>query len=303
MSESIDVIKRFKFLRDIHMIPASHGLDYEKWLDNFCGDDKEIAVQILNFFIFIPDETINQMLRCVVGRCGYYFSKEDSLWTHDSFKNNCWYSFIQGEKKDDITDSGYLFPRKLRDCLGISSKRILKFDNLFDVLECNSSNPQNVILVDDFVGTGAQTINAWKSFEFGERKYTLKELVESFKHRIVYAPLVVNESGLDRIARDCKELHMEFVYKLGPEYNLLNVDGLCWHGDKERFSQFCALLKKISTNEQIPAHFGAEPVDINGYNNQGLALAFEHGIPDACPAFFYWKSKTWKPLKERYYHR
>lgn len=55
------------------------------------------------------------MLQTVIGYCGYFFSSVDPTWTYDSFKNNCWYSFVQGEGEDDVTDCGYIFPRKLRD--------------------------------------------------------------------------------------------------------------------------------------------------------------------------------------------
>lgn len=55
------------------------------------------------------------MLQTVIGYCGYFFSSVDLTWTYDSFKNNCWYSFVQGEGEDDVTNNGYIFPRELRD--------------------------------------------------------------------------------------------------------------------------------------------------------------------------------------------
>lgn len=89
--------------------------------------------------------------------------------------------------------------------------------------------------MDDFVGTGAQTDNAWNIHSLGSLNMTLSEHQSRYGHRIVYAPLIVN--------------------------------------------------------------------DVQGFGRQGLALAFSHGIPDACPAFFYWETETWKPLKKRPYHR
>ena len=295
--------ERLELFREMQLFPIARELDFENWLKNFTNDeDREIAAHVLKFFIYLPDSMVNQLLRTVVGKCGYYFSNNDQAWTHDSFKKYCWYSFIQGEEKDDITDSGYIFTRKLRDELNIPNSRIVGFEKLYEVLE-EETTPQNVILVDDFVGSGAQTDTAWNSHHFGKFDQTLRELVTSSHHRIVYAPLVANEVGLKRIASKCLGLHMEYIYKLTPEYNLLNPNGVCWNGDKAKYDKFKNLLFHVAKEEGIPITEGKHVNDMFGFGCQGLALAFSHGIPDACPAFFYWDTDTWKPLKKRSYHR
>lgn len=301
----VDFVKeKMKFFRETQLLPSAKGFDYENWLDNFQDpEDKKIAAHILNFFIYFPDEIIDQMLRTAVGRCGYYFSKLDPTWTHQSFKDNCWYSFVQGENADDATDSGFIFTRKLREQLNIPDERILKYEGLFKKLEDNAAVPQNVILVDDFVGSGAQTDKAWNDHKFGQFNLTLSEHEQSFHHRIVYAPLVVNEMGLSRINRTCPNLHLEYIHKLGLEYSLLNVNGLCWNGDYVMYRKFLDLLSRVSVQEGIPSKGGAHVNDILGFGRQCLSLAFSHGIPDACSAFFYWETATWKPLKKRPYHR
>lgn len=300
-----DLVKeKMRFYREMQLLPSAKGFDFENWLENFnTPEDKEIAAQILNNFIYIPDEVIDQMLRTAVGRCGYYFSKLDSTWTHNSFKDNCWYSFVQGENTDDATDSGFIFTRKLREQLNIPDDRILKYDSLFKKLEDNAAVPQNVILVDDFVGSGAQTDKAWNDHKFGAFNLTLNELEQSFHHRIVYAPLVVNEMGLSRIQRRCPNLHLEYIHKLGLEYSLLNVNGHCWDGDHVKYGKFLNLLSRVAAQENIPNRGGDHVNDILGFGRQCLAIAFSHGIPDACSAFFYWETATWKPLKRRPYHR
>ena len=243
------------------------------------------------------------MLRTVVGRCGYYFSYKDPKWNHNSFKNNCWYSFIQGENPNHVTDSGYIFTRKLRDELDISDTQIIKFDALFKKLENYSSTPQNVILVDDFVGSGAQTDEAWNTHRLGNYGMTLNELQSRYHHRIIYAPLIVNDIGLERINDCCPNLHLEYIHHLGPEFNLFNVDGVCWASDKNLYGKFLAMMNRIASEQNIPIKNGNHVNDMQGFAQQGLSLAFSHGIPDACPAFFYWNTATWKPLKKRPYHR
>lgn len=298
-----EINERLKYFREIQLLPIARDLDFENWLANFDdGSDREIAAHILKFFIYLSDDMINQLLKTVVGKCGYFFSENDPMWSHESFKNNCWFSFIQGESKDDITDSGYIFPRKLRDELHIPANRVLSYKQLLEFLEANPS-PQNVILVDDFVGSGAQTDNAWNNHRFGSSNLTLRDHVTTYHHNIVYAPLVANEIGLKRIAHSCSGLHMEYVYMLSSDFSLLNPDGLCWNGDYDKYRKFLDLLKKVALQQSIPITAGHHVNDMLGFASQGLALAFEHGIPDACPAFFYWETETWKPLKKRSYHR
>ncbi len=220
MSDKVKgITEKFKTLRDMQLLPMPRDLDFVNWLENFQeADEKEIAAHILQHFIYFSDGLIDQMLRTVVGRCGYYFAKNDPMWTHNSFKDNCWYSFVQGENAEDATDSGYIFTRKLRDMLNIPNNRIVKFDALFRKLEDCTSTPQNVILVDDFVGSGAQTDDAWNVHRFGNWKMTLGEHQSRFQHRIIYAPLIVNDMGLSRINVNCPNLHLEYIHHLGPVF-------------------------------------------------------------------------------------
>lgn len=303
-----DIVKeisdRMKTFRDLLLLPKPKDLDFDNWLENFHNpNEKEIAAHILNHFIYFSDDLIDQMLRTVIGRCGYYFAQNYPDWSHDSFKNDCWFSFVQGENPEHVTDSGYIFTRKLREVLNIPDNRIIKFDSLFKRLERSTSTPQNIILVDDFVGSGAQTDKAWNNHRFGSWKMTLNEHQSRFHHRIVYAPLVVNDMGLSRIEKCCSNLHLEYIHHLGPEYNLFNVNGLCWEGDVDLFDKFLIMMERIAKEQHIPITRGTSVNDIQGFAQQGLSLAFNHGIPDACPAFFYWNTSTWKPLKKRPYHR
>lgn len=300
MSKAKKIREKFSALREMRLLPMSGDLDFENWLDNFHETtEKEIAAHILENFIYFSDGLIDQMLRIVVGRCGYYFAKNDSTWNHNSFKQNCWFSFVQGENTDDATDSGYIFTRKLRDKLDIPNERILKFEALFKKLE-NSYTPQNVILVDDFVGTGEQTKVSWNIHRFGSKQMTLKELQHQFQHRIIYAPLIVNDIGLSTINNYCSNLHLEYIHHLGPEYNMFDVNSIYWNGDVMKYNQFITMMSRIAKEQNIP-YTGVN--DIKGFAKQGLALAFSHGIPDACSAFFYWNTSTWKPLMRRQYHR
>ena len=132
---------------------------------------------------------------------------------------------------------------------------------------------------------------------------TLSKHQSKNNHRIIYAPLIVNGIGFSRIEKYCKNLHLEYIHFLGLEYNLFDKNCPCWEGDYELFHAFFKMMIRIANEQKIPITNGEKDVDMQGFGEQGLALAFSHGIPDACPAFFYWETSTWKPLKKHHYHR
>ena len=78
---------------------------------------------------------------------------------------------------------------------------------------------------------------------------------------------------------------------------------MCWAGNNNLYNRFLEMMKKIAQQHRIPITGGLHVNDMQGFGKQGLTLAFHHGIPDACPAFFYWDNRSWKPLKKRPYHR
>lgn len=296
----MDELNTYQFYQEMHLWPLTKELNYEQWLKNFEeGEDRKIARLILDFFVYVPDSHVNQMLQTVVGRCGYYFKEKVSDWTHNHFFTDCWYSFIPGETQS-FTDSGFIFTRKLREEVGIPDNRILGFDQLLQKID-GGEPIQNIILVDDFVGSGAQCDVAWNKHYVGKDGYTLSKLVQDNNLNVIYAPLIVNDLGKKRIERKCYGLKLEFIHLLKDEYSLFNVDGLCWNGDRVLFDKWCTLFNKICRQENIPLTGGNNVNDGKGFCEQGLAIAFSHGIPDACPAFFYWNSETWKPLIKRHY--
>lgn len=118
-----DLMPKFKFYQDIRLWPKDSDFDYEGWLDNFNPDEQVIAQRILDFFVYFPDDIIDQLFRTVVGRAGYFFRKYDSSWCNESFSNNCWYSFIPGEDPNP-SDSGYIYNRKVREVLGVPQERL-----------------------------------------------------------------------------------------------------------------------------------------------------------------------------------
>lgn len=292
---------KYQYFRDVQLWPIKAELDYEGWLSNFKDEtEQDIAIKILDFFVYFPDLMVDKMLQTVVGQCGYNFRKIDPSWSYDSFYTRCIYSFIPGETSNP-TDSGFLFMRKLRDKLGISQSKTIDYRTLLDNLD-NEPIPQYVILVDDFVGAGAQCDHAWNSIP-SRRGKTLSQIVQEKKHHIIYAPLIMNMMGYERINNECKGLELQFVHTLSDEYNLFSEKCLCWENDIGKYRKGLQMITEKSRILGIPMSNPSMDIYYKGFGAQGLAIAFSHGIPDASIPLFYWDREGWIPLIKKHFHR
>lgn len=160
-----------------------------------------------------------------------------------------------------------------------------------------------IIFVDDFVGSGSQCYKAWCINTGGLNKYTLKDISVRFKHKFVYAPLILNYQGYDLLNIYCSELYLSPAHIINEEYNLFNPNCICWRGNNNYFRDGVSLILRKSRLLGIPSEDGNHVNDEKGFGKQGLAIAFEHGAPDAIPAIFYWETDNWSPLIKKVYAR
>lgn len=307
MTEELNKIKkdtrnRAQYFQMVHAWPLNDKLDYEGWLNNFKNNsDLEIACLIIDFFLYYSSNIVDEMLKTSIGNAGHHLSKMIKDWTHLDFVNKCYYSFIPGENPNP-TDSGHIFTRKLRDVLEIPENRIINYSDIAITLS-KAEEIKPVILVDDFVGSGSQCIKAWNHNKFVYNNKTLKEISESDGHIFIYAPLIVNKIGFERIRHFCSELIMTPTHIMGSEYNLFSKDCFCWKNDEDLFKRGTELIIRKSRELGIPFTNGRHTQDVRGFGEQGLAIAFEHGAPDAIPSFFYWCADNWTPLIKKTYTR
>lgn len=300
-----DNIDRYKYFRDVHLWPLVDEFNFLGWLDNFKDnpEDYKIACRILDFFNYYPKNMVDQLLIASVGRAGYELSKRFLDWEHIHFKERCIYSFIPGEKQN-TSDSGYLFTRKLRESLGINQNQFVDYKDLHNKLE-QEKTPTPVIFVDDFIGSGSQCYKAWRQNKGGIHNRTLEEIHKEYGHIFIYTPLIVNEKGYKLIKNYCSGLIISPTHVLGEEYNLFNPKCICWKNDEglDLYTSGVEMILRKSRELGIPFTNGRCVYDVRGFGEQGLALAFEHGAPDAIPAFFYWCSDNWTPLIKKTYQR
>lgn len=295
-------LERAKFFQSVQVWPLSEDMDYSGWLNNFKTDsDKMLACLILDFFTYYPAKIVNSMFVASIAKAGSKLSKLFPDWKHNDFYDRCIYSYIPGEVPN-ISDSGFNFARKLKDVGEIPEEQLVEFRDIPEILE-QFKKPVPVILVDDFIGSGEQCSKAWNKKKFKYNNRTLKEISENDKHVFVYAPLIVNHIGFKRIRKDCPSLILTPTHILGPEYNLFDPTCFCWKNKPDLYARGVELILRKSKEIGIPSTSGRDPQDVKGFWEQGLALRFEHGAPDAIPSFFYWCHENWTPLFKKSYTR
>lgn len=297
-----DITEKAKYYQEMNLWPRMQKLNYRGWLKNFEDnqEDLELAKLILDFFIYYNEDFVEQMIIAVVGKCGYKLQELNGAWSYEDFKNNCWYSFIPGEHPHD-SDSGHIFIRKVRDVLRIAETQEIKFGELLHKLS-SETIPQNVILVDDIVGSGSQCCSAWNNLVY-QGGDSLAAICARIKHNVFYAPLLMNANGYKLVRQYCPDLHLETIHVLGNEYNLFHKDCLCWKGDEDLYNRGTEMILRRSKAAGIQDIYQNDPLYIKGLHSQGWAIAFSHGIPDACPPFFYWDQNGWTPLIIKEYPR
>lgn len=291
-------LERCKLFRSMQIWPIANELDYEGWLSNFKEADLYYAELILNFFMFFSKPMIKKLVGTAIGNAGYHLKNIYPSWTNEDFNANCWFSYVPGEELNP-TDSGNLFLRYARD-LGIPQDNILDFGNLLNSLK--NQKGKVVILVDDFVGSGAQCSVAWNRTRLTDGT-VLKDIVKANRHTVIYTPLIINDLGRNRILRECSGLFLYPVHYLDEKYDLFSPNCICWLNDNNLYQKGIEMITRKSQEIGIPMYNSNVTTHFRGFGNQGLAIAFEHGAPDAIPAFFYWKDKGWTPLIKKTYKR
>lgn len=290
-----EVLEKCEYFQDTQFWPLVVASDVKQWLGNFHDEaEKEIAAQIVDFYLYFSEPMINHMLATVLGKCGCYFRTFKKDWSDADFIGNCWYSYIPGEDRSEIC-SGSEFLRKIQTLFGIPNSRLLTYSDF--VKKMRESHCEYFILVDDFIGSGHQIEEAWCEYPTGE---PLKEICQSHYHRVVYAPLIVNDLGYNQVQRVCGGLHLEYIHKLPTEFSLFNQYCPCWKGDLELYHRGVELIKNKSIELGIPETNGKQINDMKGYREQGLAISFQHGMPDACLPIFTKETLDWKPLFKRH---
>jgi len=292
--------EKSSYLRTVQLWPKSGIFSPEEWLSNFCDKDTPFAMRLLDGFTFYSSELVESMFKSSFLNLSQYTikNKEDfklASRSWSTFIDNIIVVRVTGEKPND-TDSGYTFSRMARDILNIPQERILSPESALEYIA--RGNTCDVVFVDDFVGSGQQFVTLW------DRIYKILGNETSFFNisclrtdiNFYYCPVICTEYGMNTIYSKCRNIKISTAHIFGEQQSLLSANSSIWRDDMRTSGP--EFLERVSITAGIPDKDG----DVGcwrGFHKLGLALAFEHGCPDATVPLFYHSSKTWKPLIKR----
>jgi hypothetical protein len=289
------VLGKCDYFIDVQLWPLTERLNPRRWLSNFLPAEKPFALHLLNAFTYFNHSCTEQLfLRAFQGLSRTIRTPFDSLLTAKHkwrlFLDTVIVTCVRGENPNP-TDSGMTFLRMARQVLGIAQNQIMEPNAA--ILELRKHPDRPVVFLDDFVGSGNQFITTWNaeidveggaSLSFARLSSLLRNA--SF----YYCPLICTSYGKTRISAECKKVILEPAHLVGEEYSAISYKSVIWPP-----SVRLEAIKFLETASQR-AGLGER---WRGFRQLGLALAFEHSVPDATLPIFYHKTDTWKPLIER----
>lgn len=252
-------------------------------------------------FTFLADHLVDQLLRSAFQNLSNVLFGD--VWPELDMVRDGWRSFcnhalitlVQGENPNP-SDSGWLFARKARQAVGIDQDQLREPREVVEALADGFSGP--VVFVDDFVGSGEQFVRTW------QRRYDLpgggtasfKKLAEQSRASFFYCNAMTTEYGLKRIGRLVPLVKVSAGNVIPSRYSLADPDSLLW--PKTVRNDGIALVEAIGHRLGYNADDGSEE-DWRGFHKLGLAIAFQHSVPDANLPLFFTNRNGWSPLVQR----
>ena len=291
------VLSKLQYLVDIGVWPSRDHLDYYGWLQNFRTEERPFALNMLNIFLYYNDSLVDALFRRAVNqlsasvtRTARSLDEATALWR--DFLNTVGVTYVEGEDPNP-TDSGLLFARKARQVLGIDEQQIGRPHEM--LLKVFRGQVRTILLLDDFIGSGRQTVATWiREYSFGTSGSLSFALASANGAEIFYVPLLSTTYGLGAVANDCAGLVVHSAHVLNHQYSLTNPDSVLWPAEQKLDA--VSVLYSASDRAGIVDALGAY---WNGFHSLGLAVAFVHSIPDATLPLFFWDQNGWRPLIRR----
>lgn len=294
-----ELIASRKFFSAVNLWPSQPlAIDPKGWLSNFrVGVDTDIACALLESFIFFNRDQTTKLchsafhsLSALIETEAHGSDPEGANWM--KFRGSAYVSYPTG-KDDDPTASGRIFVREARDSL-VAEDQIFDPNKLVEQINSNAE-PVDVVLMDDFAGTGHQLVDSWlREIKIDGEAVSMNSLYQDHKIRSAYyVPAVSTAYAMRFIKMNVRGMTVKPAHILPDEY-MANPDFGCTTlvpshlvGELESFLERYAFRAGYSKDR------------IYGYGHKGLALAFQHSIPDATLPIFYSENAGWKTLRRR----
>lgn len=292
--ESSRLGEKERFFREFSVWPTHSELNTEDWLSNFNPNERPIAERLLTNFCYFNERMTDALLRSALTKY-FVFSDQINAGAAKPLENyitETAFIICEGENPNP-TDSGHIFARKLRDRCGIPESQIFWPRGALEKIE----SFKRFVFVDDFTGSGNQFINTWKAIHLIDgTTHSFESAPGRDERSFSYCCCIAASRAKERIALQAPSVQLFPAHQLTERHNTTSPESSVWENNKA--NRAIPLIKQASVRAGYCAeNFGQD--DWRGFHGLGLALAFNHGIPDASLPIFFSRRNGWKPLISR----
>lgn len=290
-----DVLQTREYFGHVGLWPsAPTHIKPAGWLTNFAEKDLDHAIALLDAFVYFNLDLTNKIfmsslhsLSTVVTATSNGYGARASAWSN--FIESAFITYPEGETPRP-TDSGYNYARRARQLLGFDEDHIVRPGDCLRSLKYNPDRP--VIFVDDFAGSGQQFLTTWSRPDAtaGGRSFE-SHSADNPAWVAYYIPSVATSYAIQKIAHRAPSVQVVTSHVLPATYNVASSNSvLIDDALRPTMSEFIIRYSK---------RLGCGPACALGFHGLGLALAFEHSVPDATIPLFYKEAPGWIPLLRR----
>lgn len=266
------------------------------WLNNFEQRDRPVAAVLLDHFVFFSSNAVDQMLLssfrqmrdgliAVKGKAAALPALARAVFTS-----------VEGEDPN-VTDSGHLFCRKLRQKAGLPDAQFMPPARALE----QARSGRLVIFLDDILGSGSQMKQTWQRDYASSAPYSFAELEQVRDCEARALVLVATQDGMERLRGDVPTLPISAAHTIDAMDSVHHLprSGLLPAIDDTK-GAILSLLARYADRLQVPPYMSTQGCRKFGQGELGLLLAFEHSVPDVTlPIFWAEGGHRWTPLLRR----
>lgn len=290
------VLAKCEVLKETGLWSSEPKIRPAAWLENFELSERVVAAVLLDHFIYFSADAVDQMLVS-----GYRTLRDVLVQRYGKTEagnvlRRAVYTAVEGETPN-VTDSGKLFCRKLRQILDIDEERFL--EPRIALQRLVSGSP--VIFLDDFVGSGHQFLTTWKRHYSPHPPQSFAEAFHNAPIAPMYLNLVASEYGASEIQKKAPQALLVANHVFGDEYSVRTLPRNRLLPDRPDLrGSIDELLDKYHSPLRLPTYFSSFEVRKYGFHKLGFLIAFEHSTPDATvPLLWAEGPGSWTPLVRR----
>lgn len=277
--------------------------DVDSWLSNFKGlshKEQELVYKLLTNIIYFSENDIADTLKIGVYNCLSYsdiLEKQKaanfSMSTH-AIKNahnanvnrSCFVPLLDSDAPHESANNVC----RILVQQGIIPAEKSKFLNQVPKL-LKLGQIDNLIIVDDCVGSGDQLRNFWEEtrIDDGGNQISIKGLCQKYGATANYLTLFGYNKSIGELRNEFPDLNIFCVRELSDQHRVFSDSSYIWKDDMEKAEAF-DMFNNLAKNAGIPLY---------GYRNLDFAFIMHKTIPDWSLPIFWKQNSDWKLLLRR----